>query len=82
MLVITPRYVNQTPIVIRIDGRFTDDALKGMPFNADLERRILNQLTAMQVSIISIWSYDWWRDANAETQKLKDAIAECDKPYL
>jgi hypothetical protein len=82
MLVITPRYVNQTPIVIRIDGRFTDDALKGMPFNADLERRILNQLTAMQVSIISIWSYDWWRDANAEAQKLKDAIAECDKPYL
>jgi hypothetical protein len=82
MLVITPRYVNQTPIVIRIDGRFTDDALKGMPFNADLERRILNQLTAMQVSIISIWSYDWWRDAHAETQKLKDAIAECDKPYL
>ncbi len=82
MLVITPRYVNQTPIVIRIDGRFTDDALKGMPFNADLERRILNQLTAMQVSIISIWSYDWWRDANAETQKLKMAIADCDKPYM
>ena len=72
-LVILPENDEDKAIVVRIDGRLSTEAVY---FNADWERRILQDLERLNVRIISVWSYNWWKNAKGEAEKLVGEIKE------
>jgi hypothetical protein len=76
-LVITPKHDGQSAIVVRIDGRLN----AGRYFNSDWEKRVLGELEHLQIPVVSIWSYDWWRDPKDAAFKLAQAVFAFDKPY-
>ena len=57
--------------VIRIDGRLSNNATF---FNADWERQLLKKLDKSFIEVVSIWSYNWWKNAEAEAEKLAAII--------
>ena len=70
-LVILPENDEDKAIVVRIDGKLSTDAAY---FNADWERRILQDLARLNISVLSIWSYNWWKNAQDEAEKLSTDI--------
>ncbi len=69
--VILPDNDEDKAFVVRIDGRLSHDAAY---FNADWERRILQYLGRLNIGVLSIWSYDWWKNAQVETAKFVTSI--------
>jgi MinD-like ATPase involved in chromosome partitioning or flagellar assembly len=69
--VILPDNDEDKAFVVRIDGRLSTDAAY---FNADWERRILQDLERLNIGVLSIWSYNWWKDVKGETAKLVASI--------
>jgi hypothetical protein len=41
----------------------------------------LGELEHLQIPVVSIWSYDWWRDPKDAAFKLAQAVFAFDKPY-
>lgn len=72
-LVVLPENDEDKAIVVRIDGRLSTEAAY---FNADWERRILQDLERLNVRVISVWSYNWWKNAKDEAEKLAGEIKE------
>ncbi|MDZ7880303.1 MAG: hypothetical protein U5L45_21685 [Saprospiraceae bacterium] len=79
-LVIIPKSDDELaqPTVVRIDGRLAE----GPYFNADWERRLLNDLKKTSVNVASVWSYNWWKNPAAEATALTTAISDFDKIFL
>jgi hypothetical protein len=76
-LVITPKHEGQKPIIIRIDGKLS----RGRYFNPSWERRTLKALEKMNLTVLSIWSYDWWRNPKDEAFKLAQQVFAIDRNY-
>jgi hypothetical protein len=78
-LVIIPKSDDELaqPTVVRIDGRLTE----GSFFNADWERRLLNDLKKTGVNVASIWSYNWWKNPSGEATTLATTINDFDKIF-
>ena len=78
-LVIIPKSDDELaqPTVVRIDGRLTE----GSFFNADWERRLLNDLKKTGVNVASIWSYNWWKNPSGEAMALAQTIHDFDKIF-
>ena len=76
-LVIIPKYETQLPIVVRIDGKLTQS--KG--FNPSWEARTLRELEKMGLPVVSIWSYNWWKNPKHEAFELAKAIFAYDKVH-
>jgi hypothetical protein len=76
-LVIIPKYDEQLPIIIRIDGKLS----KGSSFNPSWERRTLRELEKMGLPVQSIWSYNWWKNPTDEAFHLAQAVFAYDKKY-
>jgi MinD-like ATPase involved in chromosome partitioning or flagellar assembly len=76
-LVIIPKYDEQLPIIIRIDGKLS----KGNVFNPSWERRTLRELEKMGLPVQSIWSYNWWKNPTDEAFHLAQAVFAYDKKY-
>jgi hypothetical protein len=74
-LVITPKHEGQKPIIIRIDGKLS----RGRYFNPSWERRTLKALEKMNLPVLSIWSYDWWRNPKDEAFKLAQQVFAIDR---
>ncbi len=74
-LVITPKHEGQNPIIIRIDGKLS----RGRYFNPSWERRTLKALEKMNLPVLSIWSYDWWRNPKDEAFKLAQLVFAIDR---
>jgi hypothetical protein len=74
-LVITPKHEAQNPIIIRIDGKLS----RGRYFNPSWERRTLKALEKMNLPVLSIWSYDWWRNPKDEAFKLAQKVFAIDR---
>jgi MinD-like ATPase involved in chromosome partitioning or flagellar assembly len=72
-LVILPENDDAKAIVVRIDGKLSTDSAY---FNADWERRILQDLARLNVRVISVWSYNWWKNARGEAEKLAANIKD------
>ena len=72
-MVILPESDDEKAIVVRIDGRLSTEAAY---FNADWERRILQDLARLNVRVISVWSYNWWKNAKEEAEKLAASIKD------
>jgi hypothetical protein len=70
-LVILPENDDDKAVVVRIDGRLSTEAAY---FNADWERRIFQDLARLNVRVISVWSYNWWKNAKGEAEKLAKEI--------
>ncbi|MBL7814269.1 MAG: hypothetical protein JNL70_04610 [Saprospiraceae bacterium] len=66
-LVILPDNAEDAAVVVRIDGRLSTDATY---FNADWERRMLQDLERLNVRVVSVWSYYWWKNVGEEVDKL------------
>jgi hypothetical protein len=75
-LVILPKSDDEhgQPTVIRIDGRLAE----GSFFNADWERRLLDDLKKTGVNVASVWSYNWWKNPSGEAANLAATIASFD----
>ena len=75
-LVILPKSDDEhgQPTVVRIDGRLAE----GSFFNADWERRLLNDLTKTGVNVASVWSYNWWKNPSGEAANLATTIGSFD----
>ena len=43
-------------------------------FNADWERRMLQDLERSNIAVLSIWSYNWWKNAKEEAERLSGEI--------
>ena len=69
--VILPDNDEDRAIVVRIDGRLSTETAY---FNADWERRILQDLERLNIGVLSVWSYDWWKNAKNEVEKLVGEI--------
>ncbi|NJN34433.1 MAG: hypothetical protein HC817_09460 [Saprospiraceae bacterium] len=69
-LVVIPKSEKQLPVVVRIDGKLS----RSRYFNADWERRTLAVLERMKIPVVSIWSYNWWRNPEEEATKLVQVI--------
>ena len=65
-IAILPKEIDKQPTVIRIDGQL----IAGKNFSPTWERRILGELEKMGIPVVSIWSYNWWKNANIEAEKL------------
>jgi hypothetical protein len=78
-LVILPKSDDELgqPTVVRIDGRLAEGAF----FNADWERRLLNDLKKTGVHVASVWSYNWWKNPSGETAQLTTTIEAFDKIF-
>ncbi len=76
-LVVIPKFDKQSPIIVRIDGKLS----RSRYFNADWERRTLAVLEKMQIPVVSIWSYNWWRNPKDEAFKLAQAIFSYDRRF-
>jgi hypothetical protein len=74
-LVITPKHEGQNPIIVRIDGKLS----RGRYFNPSWERRTLKALEKMNLPVLSIWSYDWWRNPKDEAFKLAQLVFAIDR---
>jgi MinD-like ATPase involved in chromosome partitioning or flagellar assembly len=70
-LVILPTTDEEPFRIIRIDGRLSQ---KGQYFNADWERRMMQDLDKLKVQVLSIWSYNWWKNPAAEAQQIVEAL--------
>ena len=77
-LAILPLYPTQKPVIIRIDGQLAQDSTY---FAADWERRMLNILESLKMPVLSVWSANWWRNANAEAAALVNAVKEYDAAF-
>ncbi len=69
--VILPENDEDKAIVVRIDGRLSTETTY---FNVDWERRMLQDLARLDVRVLSVWSYNWWKDAAGEVDKLVGEI--------
>ena len=69
--VVLPENDEDRAIVVRIDGRLSTEAAY---FNADWERRMLQDLERFNIAVLSIWSYNWWKDAQGEAERLSGEI--------
>ena len=69
--VILPENDVDKAVVVRIDGRLSTETTY---FNADWERRILRDLERLNIAVLSIWSYNWWKDAKEEAERLSSEI--------
>jgi hypothetical protein len=74
-IVILPKYDDQMPVIVRIDGKLS----QGRGFNPAWERRILMDL---KMPVLSIWSYNWWRNPKDEAFHLAQAIFAYDKQFV
>ncbi len=76
-LVILPKSDDEhgQPTIVRIDGRLADGAF----FNADWERRLLNDLKKTGVNVASVWSYNWWKNPKEEAAYLTAIIEGFDR---
>ncbi len=72
-LVILPENDEEKAVVIRIDGRLSTEAAY---FNADWERRILQDLARLNMRVISVWSYNWWKNVKEEAEKLANEVKQ------
>jgi RecA/RadA recombinase len=77
-LAILPKFPNQPPVVVRIDGSLNPDAPY---FNAAWERRTLFELEKSGIPTLSVWTYNWWRDPKNEAFKLAQRIFLEDKKF-
>ena len=75
--VILPKYEEQMPVVVRIDGKLS----QGRYFSPTWERRILNELAKMKIPVFSIWSYNWWKDPKGEALRLAQQVFAYDKNF-
>ena len=69
--VVLPENDEDRAIVVRIDGRLSTEAAY---FNADWERRMLQDLERSNIAVLSIWSYNWWKNAKEEAERLSGEI--------
>lgn len=53
-------------VVVRIDGKL----IEGNYFSPTWEQRILKELQQKDISVISIWSYNWWKNPKGEAEDL------------
>ena len=77
-LVIIPKYDDEQPIIVRIDGKLS----KGAVFNPSWERRTLQELEKMGLPVQSIWSYNWWKNPVDEAFHLAQAVFAYDKTFM
>ena len=76
-LVITPKHKLQRPIIVRIDGKLS----RGRYFNPSWEMRTLRELEKMEIPVMSVWSYNWWKNPKDEAFKLVQAVYAYDKTF-
>ncbi len=69
--VILPENDDDKAIVVRIDGRLSTETAY---FNADWERRMLQDLKRLNIHVLSIWSYNWWKNEKEEAERLSGEI--------
>lgn len=76
-IVILPKFDTQKPIVVRIDGKIA----AGRYFNPAWERSILSELEKMSIPVVSVWSYNWWKDPKGEALRLAQNVYAYDKSF-
>ena len=76
-IAILPKHEGQQPIMVRIDGKLSP----GRYFSPTWERRILNELEKMGIPVLSIWSYNWWKNPKDEAFLLSQKVFAYDKTF-
>jgi PhoH-like protein len=75
-LVVLPAKTEDKPIVLRIDGKISN---AGNYFSADWERKLLRGLDAVGIKVVSVWSYNWWKEPQVEAARLVVAVEKIDR---
>ncbi len=76
-IVILPKHEGQQPVIVRIDGKLSE----GKYFSPIWERRILKELEKIGMPVISIWSYNWWKNPKDEAFYLAQKVFAYDKTF-